>query len=111
MKQVAESLELPTTDSADEIRQLIEGKLQSTRVVHNIQVVVEENQPISLKLSLMDNEGIFLESAPSTKPLKEPQEELKRTLTKVEQNNVELETELAETKGRLIKEQEETARL
>ena len=111
MKQIAESLELPTTGSADEIRQLIEGKLQSTRDVHNVQVVVEETQTISLKLSLMDDEGIFLESAPSTKPFKEPQDELRRRLAEVEQNNVELETELAKTKEQLLQEQEETARL
>ena len=42
LKQVAESLGLPTTGSSDEIRQLIEGKLQESRDVHNIQVVVDE---------------------------------------------------------------------
>ena len=31
LKQVAEKLELPTTGSADQIRQLIEGKLQEDR--------------------------------------------------------------------------------
>ena len=36
LKQVAEKLELPTTGSADQIRQLIEGKLQEGREVSNV---------------------------------------------------------------------------
>ena len=45
LKRVAERLELPATGSADQIRQLIEGKLQAEqgKEVCNIQVVVQEN--------------------------------------------------------------------
>ena len=43
LKQVAEKLELPTTGSADQIRQLKEGELQEDREVSNIEVVVQEN--------------------------------------------------------------------
>ena len=111
LKQIAESLELPTTGSTDEVRQLIKGKLQESRDVRNIQVVMDETPTISLKLSLMDEEGVFLESTPSVKPAKEMREDLMLRLTEAEQKNDELETELAETKEQLAKEQEETARL
>ena len=111
LKQNAESLDLPTTGSTDEVRQLIEGKLQESHDVHNFQVVMDETPAISLKLSLTDEEGVFLESTPSVKPAKEMREDLMLRLTEAEQKNDELETELAETKEQLAKEQEETARL
>ena len=60
LKQVAEKLELPTTGSADQIRQLIEGKLQEDREISKIQVVVQESTYRELKLSLIDEEGVFL---------------------------------------------------
>ena len=52
LKQIVESLELPTTGLGDEIRQLIEGKLQDSHDILNVQVVVDEIPTISLKLSL-----------------------------------------------------------
>lgn len=55
---------------------------------------MSETLNISLKLSLMDEEGVFLESTPSVKPVKE---DLALRLTEAEQKNDELETELAET--------------
>ena len=111
LKQIAESLGLPTTGSSDEIRQLIEGKLQESRDVRNIQVVVDETPTISLKLSLMDEDGVFLESTPIVKPVKEMGEDLTLRLTEAEQKNAELQVELAETREQLTKQQEETARL
>ena len=42
LKKIAEGLGLPTTGSADEIRQLIEGKLEEGHDVHNVQVVMNE---------------------------------------------------------------------
>ena len=111
LKQIAESLELPTTGSGDEIRQLIEGKLQESHDIHNIQVVVDETPTVSLKLSLMDEEGVFLESTPIVRPVKETEAGMGLRLTEAEQKNDELEMELAETKEQLAKEQKETARL
>ena len=67
LKQVAEKLELPTTGSADQIRQLKEGELQEDREVSNIEVVVQENTYCELKLSLVDEEGLFLETDPTAK--------------------------------------------
>ena len=63
LKRIAQSLELPTAGSADETRQLIEGKLQETRDVANVQVIVDETTATIVKLSLMDDEGIFHEVA------------------------------------------------
>ena len=51
LKHIAQSLELPTAGSADETRQLIEGKLQETRDVANVQVVVDETAT-TVKLSV-----------------------------------------------------------
>ena len=55
LKQLAETLRLPTTGAPDEIRQMIDGKLQETREVGNVQVVVAEANLVETKLSLMDD--------------------------------------------------------
>ena len=73
LKQVAKKLELSTTGSAD---QLIEGKLQEDREVSNIQVVVQESTYRELKLSLIDEEGVFLETDPTTKSIEDTTMEL-----------------------------------
>lgn len=44
LRKIAEGLELPTAGSTDEIRQLIEGKLEEGHDVHNVQVVVKESR-------------------------------------------------------------------
>ena len=67
LKKIAEGLGLPTTGSADEIRQLIEGKLEEGHDVHNVQVVMNEATNISGSLSLMDEEGVFLGIEPFQK--------------------------------------------
>ena len=74
---------LPVTASADETRQLIEGKLQEARDAANVQVVVDEVAAVTVKLSLMDDEGVFHEAPPLTKPAKE--EGLLQKLTDTEQ--------------------------
>ena len=43
LQHIAEALSLPSTGSADKVRQLIEGKLQETREVSNVEVVVDES--------------------------------------------------------------------
>ena len=77
----------------------------------DVEVVVDETPTISLKLSLMDEDGVFLESTPIVKPIKEMGEDLTLRLTEAEQKNAELQVELAETREQLTKQQEETARL
>lgn len=43
LRQLAEALKLPTMGAVDEIRQMIEGKLQETREANNVQVVIAGN--------------------------------------------------------------------
>ena len=113
MKHNAQSLELPTGGSADETRQLIEGKLQESRDSAIVQVVVDETASVTVKLSLMDDEGIFHEAAPFDKPAKgsQPDDDVLQRLMDAEQRNEELTTALAATQDDLNQERAETARL
>ena len=61
LKKIAEGLRLPTAGSTDEIRQLIEGKLEEE---HNVQAAVDEATTVNVTLSLVDDEGVFLEVEP-----------------------------------------------
>ena len=78
MKQVAEALELSVTGSADQLRQVIEGKLESDRHVEvaNVQVVVQEAQNVEVKLSLVDETCVFLEIQPHVQTKREFESEL-----------------------------------
>lgn len=114
LKQVAEKLELPTTGSADQIRQLIEGRLQEDREVSNIQVVVQESTYRELKLSLIDEEGVFLETDPSTKSMEDATSEvegLTEALTEANQRNTTLSEELDNTAHLLEEEKKRTVDL
>ena len=70
LKQLAESLELPTAGSPDQLRQLIEGKLESEKHVEvsNVQVVIQESQFVELKLSLMRTPSSLLVPAVHSLP-------------------------------------------
>ena len=110
LKHIAQSLELPTAGSADETRQLIDGKLQETRDSSNVQVVVDETASITVKLSLMDDEGIFHEAAPFDKPAKEPHpdDDVLQRLADAEQKNEQLTADLAAAQEKLDQERAET---
>ena len=58
LKKIVEGLELPTAGSADE---LIEGTLEEGHDAHNVQVVVNEAMTVNVTLTLVDEEGVFLE--------------------------------------------------
>ena len=106
LKQVAEKLELPTTGLADQKHQLIEGKLQEDREVSNVQVVVQESTYRELKLSLIDEEGVFLETDPSTRSVEEANSELEglaEALTEAKERNVTLSEEL-DTTAKLLED-------
>ena len=49
---IAEAMGLPSGGSADEVRQLIEGKLQDEHEVRNVQVVFEEASFLNVRISL-----------------------------------------------------------
>ena len=106
-------MELPTAGSADETRQLIEGKLQETRDVANIQVVVDETTATTVKLSLIDDEGIFHEAAPFDRSAKgsQPEDDVLQRLEDAERKNEELTVELMATQESLNQERAKTTRL
>ena len=96
------------------MRQVIEGKLQEGDDVHNVQVVVQEATSINVSLSLLDEDGVFLNVAPFQQEVKESSSESEETLQKLakaEQKRVELETKLEWTREMLAKERERTAKL
>ena len=63
VKRIAASMTLPTTGSADEIRQMIEGRLADMgRNPRHVQVLVPEDE--SAPLQLQDADGVFLDVAP-----------------------------------------------
>ena len=111
LKQVAEKLELPTTTSADQIRQLIEGKLQEDREVSNVQVV-QESTYCELKLSLINEEGVFLETDPTAKSVESVTSELEglsEALAKATLQSTALSEELDNTAHLLEEDKKHTA--
>ena len=104
----AGAMGLPTTGSADEVRTLIEGKLGDERKVRDVQVIVEEAPFLTVKLSLADGEGVFLEADPLQKPLEASADsaELEHKLDEVATQNTFLKAEL---QGALTAQEGETA--
>ena len=67
LRRLASELEVPTTASPDEIRQMIDGKLtEAGREVLNVQVVLVSAQP-TCEFSLEDEGGKFL-TVPAAEP-------------------------------------------
>ena len=86
MRQLAEALELPAVGSTDEIRQVIEGKLQSSGYeVANVQVIVEESSLIHTKISLEGEDGRILETNSLTRASKDLNIELEELGEALEQ--------------------------
>ena len=113
LRHIAGAMGLPSTGSADEVRQLIEGKLGDEREVRNVQVILEESSFLSVKLSLTDGEGVFLEADPLQKPLDASVDsaELERKLGEATAQNTNLTAELVKLQGALTAQEEETAQL
>ena len=64
VKRIAESLELPTSASLDECRQMIDGKLaESGREPMNIQVNLLHG-PAGTRIQLEDATGVFTDLSP-----------------------------------------------
>ena len=116
LKRVAEALKLPTTGSADQLRQLIEGKLESDRHVEamNVQVIIQEEQCVESKLTLMDESGVLLATEPvllSKQEAESEMEALQEALAEANKQNSELNDQLADTVQKLEEEKAETTRL
>ena len=120
VRQLARTLELPTTVSANEIRQMIDGKLtEMGREPPNVQVVVQRELGETLRawLYLQDKGGVFMESELAPEPhshgnTEESDEELfdqgeeleeveasKRALKRATEENATLAAEVSELKG------------
>ena len=65
LQRLARALSIPTSASGDELRQLIDGKLEGMeREPRNVQVVILEAEHGAERLSLWDDDGAFLEIDP-----------------------------------------------
>ena len=63
VKQIVASMTLPTTGSADEVQQMIEGRLADMgKDPRHVQVLISEAE--SAHLQLQDVDGVFLDVAP-----------------------------------------------
>ena len=64
----------------------------------NVQVVVQESQFIELKLSLMNEEGVFLETESTKQSVESELENLQEALAEAKRENSVLTDELAATR-------------
>ena len=64
LRAIAKAMDLSTTGSTDQVRQMIEGKLQTdeARDISSTLVILTESPMISTVLSLVDSGGVFLET-------------------------------------------------
>ena len=64
LRAIAEAIGLPTGGSADQLRQCIEGKLQTEREDPNVVVIIREVQTTEQIIALADAEGEFVRTPP-----------------------------------------------
>ena len=84
------------------------------REAANVQVILQEEQRVETKLSLMDEGGVFLETKSLVQSRQEAESEretLQDALEEANQQNSELMDKLADTVQKLEEEKAETARL
>ena len=111
LRQLAGGLGLPTSGSANQLRQVVEGKLQEEHDPLNVQVMVEEISAIGVKLSLVDEEGVFLVTEPAEKEGETGSSALEDMLAESERKNEDLLVQLTAVQDELAAEQEKSARL
>ena len=65
LKRIAASMFLPTSGSADKVRQMIEGRLtEMDKEPRHVQVFVLETEEGGVHLQLTDADGLFLDVQP-----------------------------------------------
>ena len=64
LRALAQALELPTTDSADQLRQCIEAVVGTDHEYQNVVVTVRESPKTEYSIALADADGEFLASEP-----------------------------------------------
>lgn len=109
LRHIAGAMELLSTGLADEVRQLIEVKLQDEHEVRYVQVVLEETSFLNVKLSLIKRECSWT----LQKPLETPVDlaELEHKLSEAEAQNINLTAELTDLQKEFCEQKEEVARL
>ena len=65
LRALAQALELPTTGSADQLRQCIEAVVAESHEYQNVVVTVRESPKIEYVMALADSDGEFLVSEPA----------------------------------------------
>jgi hypothetical protein len=89
LRQIASALDLPTTGAADQLRQMIEGQLETDgHEAINIQVVLEDSKLIETKMSLLSEGRVIVTPQPlrrETADVREESEDLRRALEEAQQ--------------------------
>ena len=115
LRTIAEALGLSRAGSANQLRQCIEGKLQTEREDPNVVVVVRENSRGQTILALADSEGDFLETEPVSTS-RQPTRQLPPTLdaeeipSEIQQLCRQLEEEALALQSARVKVQEQAER-
>ena len=110
LRQVAAALELPAEGSSDQLRQVIEGQLETDgHEAANIQVFLSEDTFVETRLSLVGESGVILESRPMKRALQEDREDDDRSqeLEEAHQRSDELGEQLEAERQRTATLQEQ----
>ena len=116
LRTIAEALGLPRAGSANQLRQCIEGKLQTEREDPNVVVVARENTRGETILVLADSEGDFLETEPVSTS-RQPTRQLPPTLdgeeipSEIQQLRRQLEEEALALQSARTKVQEQAEQI
>ena len=102
LQSIADALGLPkSSSSTDELRQMIDGKLADLhRKSQNVQVAVQEESGVQIRLYLLDASGIFSQaqpffrSQPSAPEHTDELQELQQAVEELRQQNQDLEVAL-----------------
>ena len=116
LQRLARALSLPTSTSGDELRQMIDGKLEELeKEPRNVTVVITEAECGAERLALWDDDGSFLDVHPETpegegdedRTDSEPTtEELQSALDRALEENALLKTQMTQQQAALEEERE-----
>lgn len=111
LRAIAKAMDLSTTGSADQVRQMIEGKLQTDedRDISSTLVILTESAMISTVLFLADSGGVFLETEATYRAQHgletENPEATQKTLEEVQQALAEAQRELETALAKLAEQE------
>ncbi len=98
LQLLAQSLGLPTGMSADELRQQVEGKmLAMEHEPRNVQVVVQEQTRTELRLLMVDERGVFIDTEAVVRDVDGGQQESETLRTQMQQQMEEQAARLEES--------------